>query len=154
MRCRCEHSWTRCRFTIYQTRRRTDGPATLLSGVARDHAVFCVATFKVNGVHSIGLFMRVMPTFRTCICCACLISPYCSSAVSLCGPYRQAFNLEHTLFNWRLQERTFITTRQALTAPVVSSVSLFGIFWVLKYTDISLGVAYQVGARDTTFQLV
>lgn len=40
-------------------------------------------------------------------------------------------------------ERTFITTRQAFTAPVLSSVSLFGIFLVLKYTDVSLGIAYQ-----------
>lgn len=44
------------------------------------------------------------------------------------------------------QERTQVTTRQALTAPVLSSVSLFGVFLVLKYTDVSFGVAYQVSA--------
>lgn len=40
--------------------------------------------------------------------------------------------------------RNPITTQQALGAPIAASVSLFGVFAILKYTDISVGVAYQV----------
>lgn len=45
----------------------------------------------------------------------------------------------------REQERTTITTRQAIGAPLASSIALFSIFLVVKYTDVSVGVAYQVG---------
>eukprot|EP00904_Undaria_pinnatifida_P002370 jgi/Undpi1/12133/HiC_scaffold_5.g01809.m1 len=41
-------------------------------------------------------------------------------------------------------ERSPITTKQAFGAPVAASASLFGIFLVLKYTDVSVGVAYQM----------
>lgn len=45
----------------------------------------------------------------------------------------------------RKQEgRSPITTQQALGAPIAASVSLFGVFAILKYTDISVGLAYQV----------
>lgn len=47
----------------------------------------------------------------------------------------------------RQQERTTITTRQAIGAPLASSIALFSIFLVVKYTDVSVGVAYQVGYR-------
>ncbi|CAM9181224.1 unnamed protein product [Scytosiphon promiscuus] len=39
--------------------------------------------------------------------------------------------------------RNPISTQQALGAPVAASISLFGVFAILKYTDISVGVAYQ-----------
>eukprot|EP00752_Nemacystus_decipiens_P008396 g7506.t1 len=39
--------------------------------------------------------------------------------------------------------RNPISTQQALGAPIAASASLFGVFAILKYTDISVGVAYQ-----------
>ncbi|CAM9864161.1 unnamed protein product [Ascophyllum nodosum] len=41
-------------------------------------------------------------------------------------------------------ERTAISTRQAFGAPVASSLALFGVFLVVKYTDFSVGLAYQL----------
>eukprot|EP00903_Cladosiphon_okamuranus_P015741 g14529.t1 len=40
--------------------------------------------------------------------------------------------------------RNQVSTQQALGAPIAASVSLFGVFAILKYTDISVGVAYQL----------
>lgn len=47
--------------------------------------------------------------------------------------------------NRKQEGRSPISTQQALGAPIAASVSLFGVFAILKYTDISVGVAYQVG---------
>ena len=46
------------------------------------------------------------------------------------------------------ESRNPITTQQALGAPIAASVSLFGVFAILKYTDISVGLAYQVCIRQ------
>ncbi|CAN0066087.1 unnamed protein product [Pylaiella littoralis] len=42
------------------------------------------------------------------------------------------------------EARNPITMQQALGAPIAASASLFGVFAILKYTDISVGVAYQL----------
>ncbi|CBJ30784.1 minor histocompatibility antigen H13, putative [Ectocarpus siliculosus] len=41
------------------------------------------------------------------------------------------------------ETRNPITAAQAFGAPFAASVSLFGVFALLKYTDISVGIAYQ-----------
>ncbi|CAM9197790.1 unnamed protein product [Choristocarpus tenellus] len=41
------------------------------------------------------------------------------------------------------EERTAITNKQAATAPILASISLLGIYTILRYTDISVGIVYQ-----------